>query len=121
MQTALLAGKLYNNLEIVDNKIAISYLTQKDFEAAGANYEDSEGLITHLTNIDKMDICIFLKQQDKDTYKASLRSTKEYDICKLAMVYGGGGHKQAAGCRLKGKIGTIKEQIKEQIKQLNII
>lgn len=118
ISTSLLAGRLYNNLEIFDEKIAISYLTQKDFKDTKANYEDSEGLISHLTNIDKMEICILLKQIDAKTYKASLRSTKKYNICQVAMEYGGGGHRQAAGCRFTGDIKKIKKELLNQIRQL---
>ncbi len=109
--TALLAGKLYNNLDIVNDEIAISYLTVDDFKATGANYEDSEGLIANLTNIEKMKVCVLLKQIEKETFKASLRSINGVDIVNLALEYGGGGHKQAAGCKFTGEIETIKKQL----------
>ena len=120
LETAMLTGKLYNNLEIIDGKVALSYISLEDFEDSKSEYKDSEGLIHHLTNIDKMDICILLKQQDEDTFKASLRSTRDYDISKLAIANGGGGHKQAAGCKFNGKIDEIKKQILEQINNLGI-
>ena len=121
-ETALLAGRLYNNLEIIDKKIAISYITIDDFKASNADYKDSEGLINHLSSIDKIGICILLKQQESGTYKASLRSTREYDISKLAVANGGGGHKQAAGCKFHGEdIEEIKKDILKQIAELGII
>lgn len=120
-KTALLTGKVYNNLDIIDNKMAFSYLSLKDFEDCGAKMSDSLGLMSHLTNIDKMQISMLLKQSDESTYKASFRSTKEYDISKLAVANGGGGHKQAAGCKFTGEIQDIKKQILEQIDQLGII
>ena len=58
---------------------------------------------------------------EKDTYKSSLRSTKEYDISKLALANGGGGHKQAAGCKFEGKIEDIKKKIIEEIHELRIL
>lgn len=119
--TALLTGKLFNNLEITDDIIALSYVTEQDFEDSNSEYKDSEGLISHLTSIDGIKISILLKQMEKDTYKASLRSTKEYDVSKLAIVNGGGGHKQAAGCKFKGEIEEIKQKIIKEIHELKIL
>lgn len=119
--TALLTGKLFNNLEIVDDIIALSYVTQADFDDCNSEYKDSEGLISHMTSMDGIEIAILLKQIDKDTYKSSLRSTKDYDISKLALANGGGGHKQAAGCKFKGEIDDIKKKIIKEIHDLEIL
>lgn len=119
--TALLTGKLFNNLEIVDDVIALSYVTEADFEDSNSEYKDSEGLISHMTSMDGIKVSILLKQMDKDTYKTSLRSTKEYDISKLALANGGGGHKQAAGCKFKGEIADIKKKIIKEIHDLEIL
>jgi phosphoesterase RecJ-like protein len=119
--TALLTGKLFNNLEIIDDIIALSYVTNTDFENSNSEYKDSESLISHLTSIDGIEISIILKQMEKDVYKASLRSTKDYDISKLAIANGGGGHKQAAGCKFKGEIEDIKKKIIEEMHQLEIL
>lgn len=119
--TALLTGRLFNNLEIIDDIIALSYVTEQDFKDSNSEYKDSEGLISHLTSIDGIKISILLKQMEKDTYKASLRSTKEYDVSKLAIVNGGGGHKQAAGCKFKGEIEEIKQKIITEIHELEIL
>ncbi|MBN2880057.1 MAG: bifunctional oligoribonuclease/PAP phosphatase NrnA [Clostridia bacterium] len=119
--TAQLTGKLYNNMEIVDGQIVISYVTEQDFIDSNSSYNDSEGLISHLTSIDKMKICVLLKQVDESTFKASLRSTRDYDISKLALANGGGGHKQAAGCRFTGSLEDVKKQVVKQIYQLGIL
>ncbi len=120
-ETAFLKGKLYNNLEIIDNQFAFSYISLKDFEDCNAELKDSLGLMSDLTEIADMKICILLKQVGENTYKSSLRSTKEYDISRLAVANGGGGHKQAAGCKFTGRIEDIKKQIFNQINELGIL
>ena len=119
--SAFLTGRLFVNLEIVDEIIAISYITEKDFAECNSEYNDSEGLISSLAGIDGIQISILLKQIDSDTFKASLRSTNDYDVSKLAIANGGGGHKQAAGCRFTGKIEEIKASIMIQLKELKIL
>ena len=78
-------------------------------------------VITSLSSIDGIQICILLKQMEDGVFKASIRSTKDYDISKLAIANGGGGHKQAAGCRFMGEIDEIKARIMIQLKELEII
>ena len=68
-----------------------------------------------------MKVCILLKQVDDSAYKASLRSINGVEICKLALEYGGGGHKQAAGCKCEGNIDEIKKRMLEQIYSLKIL
>ena len=118
---AYLTGRLFNNLEIINEIVAISYISQKDFYECNAEYNDSEGLISSLDSIEGMQICILLKQIDEMTFKASMRSSRDYDISKLAIANGGGGHKQAAGCRFSGEIEEIKARIMIQIEELKII
>lgn len=119
--SAMLTGKLYNNLEVIDDVVAISYVSLLDFEKSGAQYEDSESLMHHLTSIDGIKISILLKQKDEKTVKVSFRSTKEYDISKVAIANGGGGHKQAAGCTFYGNISDIKRSILKQIHELGVL
>ncbi|HYG73691.1 MAG TPA: DHHA1 domain-containing protein, partial [Planctomycetota bacterium] len=46
--------------------------------------------------------------------KVSLRSTRNADARALAQKFGGGGHKQAAGCTLNGSIKEVREKFLEE-------
>ena len=41
---------------------------------------------------------VFFKQTEGDAYRVSMRSKGDIDIGAVAKNYGGGGHKNAAGC-----------------------
>ena len=56
----------------------------------------------HLRNIKGVDCAIFMYQTDACEYKVSMRSNEKVDVSKVAEVFGGGGHKRAAGCSMKG-------------------
>jgi len=48
---------------------------------------------------------LILQQQEPDIIKGSLRTNNDLiDVSKLAKILGGGGHKKAAGFKIKGKL-----------------
>jgi len=50
-------------------------------------------------------------------YKLSLRSKGKISVEKIAKRFGGGGHANAAACRIKGDIETVKEEVLKAIKE----
>ena len=54
-------------------------------------------------------------------YKVSMRSNDEINVSKIATLFGGGGHKKAAGCTMKGTfddvVNNISVQIDKQLKE----
>ena len=51
-----------------------------------------------------------LLKEKEDGIHISLRSKNEYDVSQIAMVFYGGGHKNAAGCTIqKSLIRATKE------------
>jgi phosphoesterase RecJ-like protein len=58
-------------------------------------------------SIDEVEIAVLFKEGDEGT-KVSLRSKFDYDVRKLAELFGGGGHTKAAGLYLKKPIEEAK-------------
>ena len=46
-----------------------------------------------------------------------MRSKGTVDIAAVAKEYGGGGHKNAAGCTISGAIDALQKVLVEQIEQ----
>ncbi len=44
-------------------------------------------------------------------YKISLRSKDDINVARVAEAFGGGGHKNAAGCKIKADFETAKKEI----------
>jgi bifunctional oligoribonuclease and PAP phosphatase NrnA len=88
-----------------DKQMVYSIMTDEDMEALGANDEDLQGFITLLNHIPQAKFALFLRQ-DGEVVKGSLRSEPEkgVDVSKIAHSFGGGGHKLAAGFKVKGKL-----------------
>jgi phosphoesterase RecJ-like protein len=56
-------------------------------------------------------MAVFIRELRKDVYKVSLRSKEKIDVSDFAARYGGGGHKRAAGCMMKGNIHDIMQDV----------
>ena len=48
-------------------------------------------------------------------FRVSMRSASEFDVSAVCALFGGGGHKNAAGARYKGKLSEAVEMIKQAI------
>ena len=80
-----------------DASIAVGIVTQSDFLKTGATKSDSEHLVNILISLATVKLAVFLRELDDGNYKFSLRSKGEIDVSKIALKYGGGGHKNAGG------------------------
>jgi phosphoesterase RecJ-like protein len=98
-------------------RVAIVYLDHEMARAAGGTYEDTEGLINLPLTVKEIQAVVFFKQIEGEEYRVSMRSKGAVDIAAVARTYGGGGHKNAAGCTVTGAIDALQKVLVEQIEQ----
>ena len=111
LEKALASLSLYH-----EAKIATLMVTKKEIEATGATIPDMEGIVDYGRSLATVEIALFAMELD-DGIRISLRSEK-VDVSKVAMAFGGGGHKVASGftlnqCGLQESIDTILKKIEE--------
>jgi phosphoesterase RecJ-like protein len=98
-------------------RIAIVYVDHAMANAAGGSYEDTEGLVNLPLTVKEIEAVVFFKQEDAGEYRVSLRSKGNIDIGAVAKEFGGGGHKNAAGCTISGPIDDLKRQLVEKMER----
>ncbi len=98
-------------------RIAIVYLDHEMAREAGGTYEDTEGLINLPLTVKEIQAVVFFKQDQGDQYRVSMRSKSEIDIGAVAKQFGGGGHKNAAGCTVSGPIDELRKLFLEKLEQ----
>jgi phosphoesterase RecJ-like protein len=98
-------------------RIAIVYLDHEMARAAGGTYEDTEGLINLPLTVREMQAVVFFKQIEGEHYRVSMRSKGNVDIGSIAKEFGGGGHKNAAGCSVRGGVDSLQKLFVEKIDQ----
>jgi len=96
-------------------RVAIVYLDHEMARAAGGTYEDTEGLINLPLTVKEILAVVFFKQVEGDEYRVSMRSKGDIDIGAVAKEFGGGGHKNAAGCTVTGAIDALQKIFIEKI------
>jgi len=104
-----LLTKVLNTIEVKQG-VAIMYLCQDMLKHSSAEMSDSENFISFLQAIKGVRVSLFLREE-KDGTRISLRSDGVIDVDKLARQYGGGGHRLAAGLRLKKNLHAAKGEI----------
>src|ERR1035437_4137222 len=98
-------------------RIAIVYLDHEMAREAGGTYEDTEGLINLPLTVKEIQAVVFFKQAEGEEYRVSMRSKGSIDIGAVAKEFGGGGHKNAAGCTVNGAIDALQKLLLEKIEQ----
>jgi bifunctional oligoribonuclease and PAP phosphatase NrnA len=58
---------------------------------------------------------VFLKEADDGHWRVSLRSKGDIDVGRVARGFGGGGHKNAAGCTLAGPLDAARANVLERL------
>ncbi len=104
-------GAVLHNLEFEDGgRAAFAALTLTLLQETGATHEDSDGLINIPLTVKEIQAVAFFKEIAPDSFRISLRSKGNVDVNRVASVFGGGGHKNAAGCTLSGPYREVRAQ-----------
>jgi phosphoesterase RecJ-like protein len=105
-----LMGAVLRGIQLdATGRIAAISLDREMTREAGATYEDTEGLVNLPLTVKEIQAVVFFKQIEGDQYRVSLRSKGPVDVGSVAKVFGGGGHKNAAGCTVRGAVGFLQE------------
>ena len=62
-----------------------------------------------------VEAALFFKETDTDKVKISFRSIGKIDVREIAMNFGGGGHRLAAGAQLALSMNEAIEQVTEAV------
>jgi bifunctional oligoribonuclease and PAP phosphatase NrnA len=98
-------------------RIAIVYVDHEMARQAGGTYEDTEGIINLPLTVKEIQAVVFFKQVDGDEYRVSMRSKGDIDIGAVAKEFGGGGHKNAAGCTVTGPVDKLQKTFIEKMEE----
>ena len=76
--------------------------TQAMLDETGASDEDADGFVNYPLSCGEVEAVAFLKECAPGVYRTSLRSKGDINVARIAEKFGGGGHRNAAGCTLHG-------------------
>ncbi|HXX57842.1 MAG TPA: bifunctional oligoribonuclease/PAP phosphatase NrnA [Thermodesulfovibrionales bacterium] len=101
--------RVLDTLEVVGD-IGISFVTRAMFAETGTTPEDTEHFSNFPRMMKRLTISAFFREVDGG-WKVSLRSRGEVDVARIAEMFRGGGHRNAAGYKVAADMKTAKEML----------
>lgn len=63
---------------------------------------DNSGFVNIPLTAKEIEAVVYMRETKPNAYRVSLRSKGDINVARIAERFGGGGHKNAAGCRVEG-------------------
>jgi phosphoesterase RecJ-like protein len=101
-----------------DGRLATIEVDKAAFDRSGASPADSEEIINHPRSISGVEAVAFLKQWEPSAVQVSLRSKGSVDVRRIAVIFGGGGHTNAAGCTIEAELPVARQRVTAELVQL---
>jgi len=114
-QNQILGRALLESVVFFHGKCIYSAVSRKIMDFYGVNGADLEGIVSQLRNTEGIEMAVFMYELEPHVYKVSMRSLKEVDVSQIAMQFGGGGHKRAAGFTMAGSPHDIVNNISSRL------
>jgi phosphoesterase RecJ-like protein len=97
-----------------DRRFVCTWVTAEDFAHYGVEVEETEGLIDLIRRTSEADISCVVKETPEGV-RVSLRAVSDFDVSQVAVAFGGGGHRGAAGFTADRPVREVLEAIRERL------
>lgn len=84
--------------------IVYMYATREMLETTGADPADTEGIVDVTKRVAGVRLGVFFRETEDGDVRVSFRSGDSINVRVLAEALGGGGHNEAAGCKINGPL-----------------
>lgn len=100
-----------------DGKVAWFQIDSDKLRGKRAGFDLTDGLLSFARSIKDVEVAVLFKENfgSRDQIGVNLRSQGRIDVNKIASFFGGGGHKTASGCTVKGDIERVRKLVLDKI------
>ena len=102
LQNQILGRALLESVLFMGGRCIVSGVDRKTMDFYNVGPKDLDGISSQLLTIRGVECAMFLYQTGQQEYKVSLRSSEKVDVAAVASFFGGGGHRRAARCTMRG-------------------
>jgi phosphoesterase RecJ-like protein len=114
-----LLGQVLSTLRMnKKGNIATITMFKDDLHSLNLREIDTEDITTIARSIKGVELVLFFKEMEKDTFRISIRSKDTANAAFVAEKFGGGGHIHAAGFTVTGKYKKLHKEIPEKVDNL---
>jgi phosphoesterase RecJ-like protein len=112
-----LIGSVLSTLQRDESgSIAWIRMTREAMEESGASEEDTDGIINYPLTIGDVEAAVFFRELPNNTIRTSLRSKNRVNVARVAELFGGGGHANAAGFTLVASYEELSRTVIERLR-----
>jgi len=111
-----LLGRVLDSLEVsADGRVACITTMREDLREFSAGKDALEGFINYPRSIVGVEVAVSLREEGGGAFRVSFRSKGRVDVSAVAARFGGGGHRNAAGCTVPGLLVDVKKRVFEAL------
>jgi phosphoesterase RecJ-like protein len=114
----LLATMLQRTESYWGGQVLLTWQVRRDREEAGTYLRGEDELYRLLQTVRGNHVVIFIKEEDDGLFSIGFRSNHSLDVGAIAQRFGGGGHRQAAGCDMRGTLESVKRTMIDTFSEL---
>lgn len=115
LESRQLLGTLLRRAErLADGRALITWETRKDAVAYGRQNRESDALYQMLFGIEGVRLVGFLREENESLCTGSLRSLDTIDVSRIAELFGGGGHRRAAGFSTNQSLREVRRRVEAE-------
>jgi len=100
-----------------EGKVSALTISRAMFDEAQAGPEDADGIVQYAQSVIGARVGVLLQETAPGEVRISFRSDGTVDVNLVAGRFGGGGHRNAAGARLKGDLLAVRESVLGALEQ----
>ncbi|MDP3486429.1 MAG: bifunctional oligoribonuclease/PAP phosphatase NrnA, partial [Bacillota bacterium] len=98
-----------------DGQITIIEVPRSISAACGVDIDEAEGMVEYAKAVPGTVLAVLLREASPEVTRVSLRARGDLDVSKVAVSFGGGGHKLAAGCTINTSLQDARRALLAQL------
>lgn len=111
-----LLGRVLDSLEVsADGRVACITTMREDLREFASGKDALEGFINYPRAIVGVEVAVSFREEEGGVFRVSFRSKGRVDVSGVAARFGGGGHRNAAGCTVPGTLADVKKRVLEAL------
>ncbi|MHB9291372.1 bifunctional oligoribonuclease and PAP phosphatase NrnA [Hollandina sp. SP2] len=112
LNSRILMGIMLSRVQAYfEGSLLLTTEAYEETQRFGLEGRDSDTLYQVLQAVRGVEVIVIIRQETPENCTVGLRSRDRVNVAEIAAQFGGGGHKNAAGCSIPGTIEAIRMQI----------
>ena len=114
-ENRIISDAVLNSVLMYDGRAIYSYVSQEKMKEFNVTAKELDGIVPQLRLTKGVVCAFFMYETGPNEFKCSLRSVGDFDVNRIAVKYGGGGHVRASGFNISGEVQDCIDRVMADI------